>query len=398
MFQAVFAMTAMQALVVAPLFGVAVAAPEIAAELGTQPSRIGVFTGIAFATSVVSTVIGGNAAAYFGGFRVSQACLVFSALAMAFAVVDGWWSLAVAALLLGLSLGPETPASSHLLSRIVPAHRRARLFSIRQTGNQIGGILASLVVPAVAIAAGWRASLALLAVACAIYAVVLEIPRRALRHIDVPARIARPTVANSLRLVLHNAALRRLAITAFSFCGMQACLNGFLVSYMVERLSMELVAAGILLSVAQIGGLIGRLGWGFVADRIGAAVPVLLGLGVAMSVAAVATASFTSTWPLALLYAVSFVFGLTASGWNGIFLAEVARAAPDARVAEVTGGVQVIAYSGLVIAPLIFSALAETAAGYSGGFLFLSALTLTGTALLWRSTHSPRQPSSAAPR
>jgi MFS family permease len=389
MFRAVFAMTATQALVVAPLFAIAVAAPEIAAELGTTPSRIGLFTGSAFAVSVVSTVIGGNAAAHFGGLRVSQACLVFSALAMIFAILDGWWGLAVAALLLGLGLGPETPASSHLLSRIVPPHRRARLFSVRQTGNQIGGILASLLVPAVAVGYGWRASLALLAAGCALYAVVLEFTRRALRYVDVPARIFRPTAASSLRLVRHDKRLRRLALAAFSFCGMQACLNGFLVSYAVEDVGMTLVGAGLLLSAAQAGGLIGRLGWGFVADRLGAVVPVLLGLGVAMSAAAIATAGFASAWPPVALYAVSFVFGLTASGWNGIFLAEVARASPDGRVAEVTGGVQVIAYSGLVVAPLAVSAMVGFGGGYGGGFLFVAALTLAGTILLWRGARSP---------
>lgn len=238
-------MTATQVLIIAAVFSVAVAAPEIAAELDTDPSRIGIFTGIVFAISVISTVAGGNATALLGGVRVSQVCLVFAGLAMLSAVLDEWWGLALAAVLLGLAMGPETPASSHLLSRAVPQAQQTWIFSVRQTGNQIGGIVASLLVPAVAAAYGWRASLGLLAAGCAIYAVLLEVERRALRAVDVPDPSERRTaIADSLRLVLHDRRLRRLALAAFTFCGMQVCHNGFFVSYEVTHLAMDLLAAG----------------------------------------------------------------------------------------------------------------------------------------------------------
>jgi hypothetical protein len=39
------------------------------------------------------------------------------------------------------------------------------------------------------------------------------------------------------------------------------------------------------------------------------------------------------------------------SGWNGVFLAEVARLAP-CRIPEVTGAVLMVSYAGLVLGPV----------------------------------------------
>ena len=50
---------------------------------------------------------------------------------------------------------------------------------------------------------------------------------------------------------------------------MQISLNAFLVSFCVVELEMTLTAAGAALAVAQTGGLVGRVFWGVVGDRLG---------------------------------------------------------------------------------------------------------------------------------
>jgi hypothetical protein len=82
-------------------------------------------------------------------------------------------------------------------------------------------------------------------------------------------------------------------------------------------------------------------------------------------------------------YALAAVFGLTASGWNGVFLAEVARLAPQDRIAETTGAVLTASYAGLLITPLLISII-ETFAGLAGAFVGLALLAFGGTAALVR--------------
>ena len=105
----------------------------------------------------------------------------------------------------------------------------------------------------------------------------------------------------------------------------QAALNTFFVTYAVGPLARSHIEAGALLAVAQGGGLVGRLGWGVVATRIGSAHAVIVALGLAMAAFAALLALAGSHWPTPAIALAAGLLGLTASGWNGVFLAEVAR-------------------------------------------------------------------------
>jgi predicted MFS family arabinose efflux permease len=89
-------------------------------------------------------------------------------------------------------------------------------------------------------------------------------------------------------------------------------------------------------------------------------------------------------WPFMTLAALCFAFGLTASGWNGLFLAEVARLAPAGRVSEATGGVLITSFAGLVLGPPLFGLLVAWSGSYVPGFLTMAAASLAGAALLIR--------------
>jgi sugar phosphate permease len=137
------------------------------------------------------------------------------------------------------------------------------------------------------------------------------------------------------------------------------------------------------LACAQAGGLVGRLGWGFVAMRLNAsrAVLIVIGLGMAFCAALLGLdgASLGRNWQ----FAVATLFGLTASGWNGVFVAEIARLAPQDRIGDTTGAVLTASYAGLLAAPALVSIL-DGAAGLGAAFFALACLALCGTvALIW---------------
>jgi hypothetical protein len=78
---------------------------------------------------------------------------------------------------------------------------------------------------------------------------------------------------------------------------------------------------------------------------------------------------------------VAFAFGVTASGWNGVFLAEVARLAPEGRVGEATGAVLMFGFAGLVLGPLVMAGVAAVA-NLSVAYGLLGLSTLIGTLAL----------------
>jgi hypothetical protein len=79
--------------------------------------------------------------------------------------------------------------------------------------------------------------------------------------------------------------------------------------------------------------------------------------------------------------ALAVLFGATASGWNGIFVAEIARLAPADRVAETTGAVLTATYFGLLIGPGVV-AITAAVGGLAFSFAVLAVLTAAGTAIL----------------
>ena len=217
-------------------------------------------------------------------------------------------------------------------------------------------------------------------------AVVAQPTRSALDADRQPARpISLAGVFAPLRIVLRTPALTELALTGFVYAATQVCLASFLVIYLTETLHFGIVAAGLALTVANIGGIVGRIVWGGTADRW---VPprMLLGLiGVAAASCAYATAMFGAAWPVSSIFVVCAIFGATAIGWNGVQLAEIARRSPAGQAGTVTGASGFVTFAGVVLGPPTFALLAATTGSYRVGFVaFGSASLLCGARLLAR--------------
>jgi hypothetical protein len=103
---------------------------------------------------------------------------------------------------------------------------------------------------------------------------------------------------------------------------------------------------------------------------------VLAALGLVMALCGLAVASFTAAWPAAAVLTVCLLYGATAVGWNGVFLAEVARLAPEGRVAFLTGGTQFFTFAGVLIGPPLLGATVSLTGSYGAGFVATAVLPL----------------------
>jgi len=179
-----------------------------------------------------------------------------------------------------------------------------------------------------------------------------------------------------LRLVLGHNALVELSIVGLVYAATQVCLMSFLVVYLTEALGIPLIAAGIALTIANVGGILGRIGFGAIADRWIRPRTVLGMIGVAAAGGAYATAAFNAGWPTAAMLGVCALFGLTAIGWNGVQLAEIARLAPRGQAGAITGAAAFLTFAGVVLGPPTFAALASATGSYRVGFGVFGSLSL----------------------
>ena len=77
---------------------------------------------------------------------------------------------------------------------------------------------------------------------------------------------------------------------------------------------------------------------------------------------------------LALLpfFLAAAFFGASAVGWNGVYLAEVARSAPPGMASAATGGTLGFTFLGNVLGPLMFSALSGAFGTLRAGYLAMA--------------------------
>jgi MFS family permease len=367
---------AIQAMVSVALLALPVMATVVAQALGVSATLTGVFVAIVYVGAIVASLASGSAVARFGAIRVSQAGLVLCACGLVLCALPSLPTVALGAFLIGLGYGPITPASSHLLALTTPVHRISLVFSIKQTGVPVGGMLAGAIVPGLVLLAGWQVALLAVAAANLLCAVASQPLRSSLDADRQPDRaLAFGNLLQPLHLVLSQRALARLAAFSFVFSAVQLSLSTYLVTYLHVALDYGLVKAGLALSVAQMGGIVGRVAWGYVSDRWLGARRALAMLAALMALSTLATALLNEQVPPVLVFTLLIVFGASAIGWNGVYLAEVARRAPPGMASMATGGTLAVTFFGVVLGPALFGAMAALGGGYRAGFAALALPT-----------------------
>ena len=411
-------LTAVQAVVAMGSFALSVLAPQLGVDLG----RLGGLGGLLFGVGALASLASGRLIRWLGDLRLAALCTGCVLLAMAGLAAEAMATGGVgamlwpAALLLGLAFGPETPASASVLMRVTPPARRPWVFSIRQTGNQIGAMAGSLGLPALLPlhAAAPFALVALLAAAVAL--ACLRLARGAgarpaatatgpAADADADADAASSTTtttttttpassssaatrsddhASGLRELAASPALRLLTLTMVVFMANQVCLNLFVMSHAVRHWRLDVPAAAGWVALMQGAGLAGRLLWGRVAQRPGVSTRRLLGgLGLLTGGSGLLLFLWPATPPAAALALLIALLGLSASGWNGVMVAELARLAGPARAGAVTGAALLFGYAGLALAPPGFAVLGGALGTATAFALPLAATAALGARLLW---------------
>ena len=366
-------------------------APVAAADLGAAPAGIGNWVGFAYMVAMFAGLLSGTLVGRWGPVRVLQSAVVCVASGLAVGAGAHLATVVLCGALLGIAHGFVNPASSTILASAAPPHMRSMIFSVKQTGVPLGAAVAGAIVPALLLHTGWRSAVMLLAAASAAFLALLA-PFRALydRGLKPGERLHLRGLAAPIAEVWGNRPIRDLALTSSVFSLVQMSFGTYLVSYLKLGLGYSLLAAGLVFSASQLAGVLGRVVWGAVADRLLAPRLVLAGLGIVMAACGFAAALFGAAWPMTVIALACVLYGASAVGWNGVFLAEVARLAPEGRIAIVTGGTQFFTFAGVLVGPPAFGAIVAMSGGYGAGFIFIGVLPLAAglTLLLFRRARS----------
>lgn len=366
-------------------------APALTQEYGWSGSSIGYLTAVNTLGGLVVLMAGSDLMRQIGGIRALQLSLLIGAASM------GWFmhpSIAIALIacfFMGLSNGAATPAGSEVLQRFSPPDKRNLVFSIKQAGVPLGGVIAGLAIPTIVLLAGWRTALfsgaSLVALATILtwhMSAGIDEPVRPKKWLSLPRLDSLRKLAVPLRSLTLRPGLLRISIVGALFAVSQSIWFTFVVVYLVDGLGFSLGLAGVIFAIMQAGGVFGRIALGWIADYARSATATLAITAIVSAVTTVLLGLSTNAWPLWIVIALAFVAGLSVASWNGVQIAEVARRSPPELIPETASGSSILIGISNITAPASFAAFVAATGRYDYAFACAGACTLLAIAFLPR--------------
>jgi predicted MFS family arabinose efflux permease len=377
--------TCVQALATFSVLALPTLATQAAPMFGVGAEVVGYQISVVYASAAMLSSIAGLYVRRWGGVTVSCVALLLSASGIA-AVSSGRLAAAIAgSMLIGFAYGLTNPAASHLLFRFAPRHRQNLIFALKQTGVPLGGMLAASLLPALATRIGWQAAMLWSSAIPVLLALLMWIVGARHDSDRNPAARLAGGVADGVRTVLADDRLRSLTVMGCAYALLQFCLFTFLVTMLVEEFRWSLVAAGGMATIMQVGGATGRVAWSLLADWTGRAIAVLVAVGLLSAACALLLSLAGPSWPPSLLGLLLVTFGFSIVGWNGLWMAEIARTSRPGEVGLATGGVLVFTYVGIVLGPATFATVYKLIGSYGVTYAIFSVFALIGALAIGRS-------------
>ena len=363
-----------------------VAAPEMSAETGLNVSLIGAYTGILYGVSFFTSLGCGGYIQRYGPLRVSQFSMFSLGTGLLLSSLGSIWSICLGAIYMGIGSAVATPCSTVILAKLSPPKHAPLIFSLKQTGVPVGGMIAGLMVPLLAATYGWRGAFVGAGLTCLIYGILLQ-PLRKRYDTDLGPGygFSFRVVFAMLRRVLAHKAYRELAFTWWFYVGVQSLFGAFFISFLVQGLDYELAQAGYIFAVAQGISILARVLWGWISSHLIKPRTMLALFGLMISLSALLTGLFTKDWTVIEITLVAILYSASAISFHGVLIAEMARIAPEGEMAAMTGGILSFAMLGMMSYPAIFGLALQITEGYKLGFILAAIPALiVGLRLFWR--------------
>ncbi len=366
-----------------------VIAPAVVADLGIDPSLLGVYVALAALGSLAFQLGCGSFILRHGALRVSQVALALVAAGLAVSSAGPLLLWALAAVIGGGGSAMSTPASSHLLARYTEPRLMPLVFALKQTSVPVALLLAGLMGPFLTGWLGWRSAMLVTAAACFVFVLMLEPGRREFdsdRRPGYPVRLG--DFATTIRFVLRGRALRMLALACFAFNGLQTVFTSYFVITLTS-LGYSLEAAGAMYSLAMFVAVPGRIFWGWLAGGHVAPRVLIAGLALGMAAGSAALGLIAADWPVWLTAAVAVALSATVMSWHGVVLSECVRLAPPGMPGAATGGVLSFGQVGGLLLPLVYAVMLGTTGNAGIGFLVCGLPGLVVGLMLLRPAADP---------
>jgi sugar phosphate permease len=362
--------------------GVPTLAPFLQADLGLTRAQVGFFNS--------ALMFGSLCAMFFAGWVVDVkgervalvgGNLVVGGFCFAMLATDSFLTALLVMFGAGLGGAFPTPAGGKAVMGWFPLHQRGTAMGIRQTGIPVGGALAAALLPAIALAAGWRAAVAAGGIGCIVTAAICAWGYR-----NPPEAFELPAAARgrgSLRELLTRDILLLGLGGAVLTLG-QFTLITYLALYLKETQGVPVAVSAGLLVLAQVAGAAGRILWGVCSDRLfqRRRKPALLLANGLAAVGALALGWLPASISHWVLFPLVAVYAFNTLGWHGCWVSLLVETAGSAQQGRTIGLGMSLMYPGIILLPPLFGWFVDHTHSWPWAWTLLSGLLVLGVLLL----------------
>jgi ACS family hexuronate transporter-like MFS transporter len=351
-------------------------APFMKDELNLTSPQIGLLSSAVTIGSMLSQVPAGILVDFFGARGTMSTGLFLVALsALAISMSNSFALMFFMLVILGFGIGfNQTPGSSAII-RWFPSKGRATAMGIKQTGVNMGGMLASLLLPLIALHFGsWRFSSAsggMAAVGCAVVLLIFyKDPYRKMRTDVLTPIFGREMVL----LLIGNRQFLLICFAGIFLMAAQFAFSTYFVLYCTSVLNLPIAQCGTLLAISFISGAFGRVGWSLLSDYVFEARRnvVFMIIGLFGSLTSLVLIMLNSSSSPVVIYVSVTLFGFVGLGWNALFLTKVGEFPGEKLSGVATGLAFIISNVGAILGPPFFGYFVDLFDGYSPGWIFIA--------------------------
>ncbi len=349
--------------------------PFFQPELNLTYSQVGSLMSFLYLGAILMSLPAGWITDRLGVKKTIVSSLILTGFFVALLSLSGNYLAAILfTFLVGLGYGMANPPTTKGIMILVQEKNRGLAMSAKQTGVPIAGGIAATVLPSLALLLSWKQAFILAGVFISATGFLSQILYR--QEQECPsAPIPKPLGPHphEWRKIYRNRNIIFLSI-AGAFCAMvQTSLFTYTILYLRDARNFELIRAAFCLTLMNIGGILGRLFWGVISDRLcGGSRKLVLQILVSVIFLIALTLAFNIRMPSILLILILFILGASAIGWNGVYHAFIGEISGKEMAGRATGLAMAIVFAGGVVGPILFGKIVDLSGSYQLSWLFLS--------------------------
>jgi len=352
--------------------------PVITPALHLSRTELGLLTSAIWGGMLLGLLPSGLLIDRFGERRIiAVGGLMVAVLMVAAANTNSFLPLFLLLIPAAIAASGGSPGGTRALAAWFPKRERGLAMGIRQTGVTAAGFIAAVSLPAIASRFGWQAAFLAVAAGVAILVALFVVAYQ-----EAPTAPAASATPFRLGDLIRSRTFVLATLFGFVFMGALGSAVTYTAVTLHETGRISIIEAGLMLAMLQVGGTIGRIGWGYVSDLSGRRAPAMAMAGAIAVLTCLATAWLVhpGVSPVTLVV-LSALVGMSVMGWNALYITLASEILPD-RAATVVGAGTTVTFVGLLVATPVFGAIADAAHSYTPAWIALAIWCSLGTAVV----------------